>query len=53
MFGYERLLTLVESLAALPAKEIAEKLFQQVQEFSGNRPQDDDQTLIVLKRVTK
>ena len=49
MFGYERLLDLIESLADKSAREIAEELYRTVSEFSTGRPQDDDQTVMVLK----
>jgi phosphoserine phosphatase RsbU/P len=49
MFGYDRLIDLVESCARLPASAIGDHLYQSVNEFSGDHPQDDDQTLVVLK----
>lgn len=49
MFGYERLLRLVESVADQPAIYIRDQLFQAVNDFSAGHPQDDDQTLIVIK----
>jgi phosphoserine phosphatase RsbU/P len=49
MFGYDRLVDLVESLAGLPAQEIGNHLYSTVQDFSGAHPQDDDQTLVVIK----
>ncbi|MCP4424515.1 MAG: SpoIIE family protein phosphatase [Chloroflexi bacterium] len=51
MFGYDRLLTLIESLAEKSAREIAEGLYRSVNAFSAGRPQDDDQTVLVLKGV--
>ncbi len=49
MFGYDRLLELIESLADKSAREIAEELYRTVSDFSTGRPQDDDQTVMVLK----
>jgi phosphoserine phosphatase RsbU/P len=49
MFGYDRLVDLVESVADLPAQEIGDYLYSTVQDFSGGQPQDDDQTLVVIK----
>lgn len=51
MFGYERLLTLVESLSGCSAPEIAQSMVQAISRFSAGRAQDDDQTLIVIKGV--
>jgi sigma-B regulation protein RsbU (phosphoserine phosphatase) len=47
MFGYDRLLALVEANAAYPATEIGQKLYRAVTQFSTTR--SDDQTLIVVK----
>ena len=49
LFGYDRLLRLVEQLAALPAKMIADEIYRTVKEFAAGLAQDDDQTLVVLK----
>ncbi|MCB0018088.1 MAG: SpoIIE family protein phosphatase, partial [Anaerolineales bacterium] len=49
LFGYDQLLRLVEKLAHLPAKEIAEEIFRTAREFGAGQAQDDDQTLVVLK----
>lgn len=51
MFGYERLLQLVDQLAALPAIHLMQDMFTVVQNFSGDRPQSDDQTLLILRRT--
>ncbi len=51
MFGYDRLLTLVETLITRPAQEIAEELYQAVNTFSEGTAQYDDQTVMVIKRV--
>lgn len=52
MFGYERLLQLTESLVALSAPEVLNALFAAVETFSAGHPQDDDQTVVVLKGVS-
>jgi sigma-B regulation protein RsbU (phosphoserine phosphatase) len=51
MFGYERLLSLVELLAEEPAARIASGLYEALNQFGAGRPRDDDQTLIVVKGV--
>ncbi|MBZ0279142.1 MAG: SpoIIE family protein phosphatase [Anaerolineae bacterium] len=51
LFGYERLLNLVDTLADQWAEAIAVELFNSVAAFSDGHAQDDDQTLIVLKGV--
>lgn len=49
MFGIERLLIAIDELAERSAREIADGLFSAIDRFSAGHPQDDDQTLIVLK----
>lgn len=49
MFGYDRLLHLTEIAADLSADAIADTLFTAITDFAGDRPQDDDQTLVVIK----
>lgn len=49
MFGIERLLRLTDQLADNNAREIADGWFDAVDRFRVGRPQDDDQTLIVVK----
>ena len=51
MFGYRRLLRLIESLAAQSAQSIANTLFQTITDYSAGHGQDDDQTLVVIKGV--
>lgn len=51
MFGYDRLLALTESLTTKSAREIASSLYDTVQNHSIGKPQDDDQTVIILKGV--
>lgn len=51
MFGYERLLQIVDTLAAMPAHEVIQKIFATVDQFTGDHVQSDDQTLLVFKRT--
>lgn len=51
MFGYERLLQMVDTLAATPAAEVIQQIFATVDHFTGDHLQSDDQTLLVLKRT--
>lgn len=51
MFGYERLLDLADRFAERSAHSIAEALFEAVDLFGIGCPQDDDQTLVVIKGV--
>jgi serine phosphatase RsbU (regulator of sigma subunit) len=53
MLGYERLLALVEGAAGGSAAEIGHALLGAVQVFAAEHPQDDDQTLIVVKKVAE
>ena len=51
MFGYDRLLDLIESITMKSAQEIAQTLFETIQTYSMGKQQDDDQTIIILKGV--
>ncbi len=51
LFGYDRLLRLIEAYAGCPAAEIGAALFDAVHRFADGRPQDDDQTLVVIKAI--
>jgi sigma-B regulation protein RsbU (phosphoserine phosphatase) len=51
LFGYDRLLRLTEALRDRPAQEIADAFFSAVERFAAGHPQDDDQTLVVVKGV--
>jgi sigma-B regulation protein RsbU (phosphoserine phosphatase) len=51
MFGYERLIATIQHLASGSAADIGAGLFAAVEAYGGGRPQDDDQTLIVVKGV--
>ncbi len=50
-FGIEQLARLVETTAAETAYDIAQSLFAEIGRFSADRPQDDDQTLLVIKGI--
>lgn len=49
LFGYDRLLDLVNSISHLPAEKIGQSLYDAVAEFGVGQPQFDDQTLMVIK----
>jgi len=51
MFGYDRLLAIVQELAPGSAEEIGHGLFAAIEAYGQGHPQDDDQTLVVLKGV--
>ena len=51
MFGYERLLQLVDEFADQPAQVIAYGLYGAVDGFTAGQPQEDDQTLIVIRGI--
>lgn len=53
MFGYDRLIDLAEELGASgkSAVDIAQSMFDTIDNFSSGHMQDDDQTLIVVKGV--
>ena len=53
MMGYERLLRLIDAIAAESAEQIGLKLFEAVQAFGAGHDQDDDQTVIVIKGVER
>lgn len=49
LFGYDRLLRLVEAVAGDAASVAGRRLFAAVKQFGDGRPQDDDQTLVLLR----
>lgn len=49
ILGVDRLIELVESLHTKSAHEIAACMFEETDRFGQGRPQDDDQTLVVIK----
>ncbi|MEI6289130.1 MAG: PP2C family protein-serine/threonine phosphatase [Chloroflexota bacterium] len=51
MYGYKKILELVDKVRDLPAKEIVEALIDDVNQFSGNHPQDDDRTILLIKII--
>jgi sigma-B regulation protein RsbU (phosphoserine phosphatase) len=51
LFGCERFRQLVDDLGHLPAAALADELFAAIDQFSTGRPQDDDQTLVIIKGV--
>lgn len=51
LFGYDRLLHLISVNSHLPACAISDALYSAINTFSAGRPQDDDQTLVVIKGV--
>jgi sigma-B regulation protein RsbU (phosphoserine phosphatase) len=51
-FGEQRLATLVEEHAHLPADELRERVLREIAAFVGEAPQHDDMTLILLKVET-
>lgn len=50
-FGEERLQELFKKIHDLPAEEIIHKIYEAVKTFSGDEPQFDDVTLIVVKAL--
>ena len=48
-FGEQRLATLVEEHAHLPADELRERVLREIAAFVGDAPQHDDMTMILLK----
>jgi phosphoserine phosphatase RsbU/P len=51
MFGYDRLLELVDTLATASAATIIHTMFATITAFTGDHAQSDDQTLLVFKRI--
>jgi len=51
MLGYERLLELTNAVASSSASEIVTAFYQIMDQFCPGCPQDDDQTIIVIKGV--
>ncbi len=49
MFGYERLLKTVESLAHLSASELGVELLKTIEQFTRGYQQSDDRTFLILK----
>ena len=51
MYGEERLHSIIRTNSRLPAMEIMKKILESVQEFTGDMPQFDDITLMVIKGI--
>ncbi len=49
MFGYDRLLHLIETHADRSAEDLGSALLASIDSFGAGRPPDDDRTLIVMK----
>lgn len=50
-FGEERLLELIASHRDVSASALIERIFDKVKEFTGDHPQSDDMTMVVVKRT--
>lgn len=50
-FGYETLLNKVDQLHQRSAEEIKNELVAAINAFAGDKPQSDDQTLLVIKKL--
>jgi sigma-B regulation protein RsbU (phosphoserine phosphatase) len=50
-WGDERLLECLRPSAAAPARDIVERVFEEIDRFAGAAPQHDDITLLILKRA--
>lgn len=51
MFGYQRLLDVIDRSRQASADQIVTNLFEAIRRFGGHSSQDDDETIIVLKGV--
>ena len=49
LFGYERLLGIIDAEAQQDAATITQRLLASVEAFQNGRPRDDDQTVLVMK----
>lgn len=52
-FGEERIANLMLNLSRRPASDIVDDLRREIDSFTGEAPQNDDMTLIVLRRVSE
>jgi len=50
-FGRERVESLLREAHALPASAISRRLLDEVRSFAGTAPQDDDVTMVFVKRL--
>ena len=51
MFGEERLYSIIRKNGRFPAHDILTKILEGVQQFTGDVPQFDDITLMVIKGI--
>ena len=51
MFGYERMKNVLHQSTHLPAREMATALFVALSDFTGNQPQNDDRTIMIIKKL--
>jgi len=49
-YGDERLFDLIEKESALDSKQLATEILSDVKKFTGDLPQADDITLLIIKR---
>ena len=49
LFGEERLYQILRENSTLPAREIIDRILTGIVEFTGDMPQFDDITLLVIK----
>lgn len=52
-FGYERLLELIDSLSGESAEKVAGGLFETIGAYSNGSSQADDQTVVVIRGISK
>ena len=52
-FGVERLLKIAQTGISQNSSDVLEKVFEEVEKFSGNSLQEDDRTIIILKRLPR
>lgn len=51
MYGVERLMASISRLHELPSKEISASILHDVKSFTGDHPQSDDITLMVIRSI--
>ncbi|MCI0471064.1 MAG: SpoIIE family protein phosphatase [Candidatus Aminicenantes bacterium] len=49
IFGERRLLGIIEKYSGFPPRQIEERIIEAVREFSGDEPQHDDFTMVIVK----
>jgi sigma-B regulation protein RsbU (phosphoserine phosphatase) len=49
LYGEERLIGFIQERMQLSAQEMLDAMYQEIMVFSGDKPQDDDITLIIIK----